>query len=157
MNVPSSSILDSLEMRSTDISVKPVDLVRRMDVYDGSPGDDDWHTPIKVPMGISRWDFTLAEIDRQSFRQLRDILGAENFQKIVSTQGYLHPDNEFQSYRGEDNLSLHYYIRATDRSDTRELIIVSFGEFQPARWIAHIEGFWQLTAASYFSSSPNSI
>jgi hypothetical protein len=125
-------------------TVVPVDLTRRMNTYDGSPDGDDWHTPIRVPMGIPRWDFTLAEIDRQSFKQLRDILGEENFQTIVSTQGYLHPQNEFSDYCGEDNLPLRYYIRTTDRPDIHELILVSFGEYQSSRWLAHIEGFWHL-------------
>lgn len=125
--------------------VEPIDLTRRMDAYDGSPDGDDWYAQIAVPMGIPRWNFTLAEIDGQSFSQLQDLLGAENFQKIVATQGYIHPLTHVGEYRGEDNLSLRYYIRATDRSVIRELFIVSFGEYQPARWLAHIEGLWQIT------------
>jgi hypothetical protein len=125
--------------------VEPIELTRRMDAYDGSPDGDDWYAQIAVPMGIPRWNFTLAEIDGQSFSQLQDLLGAKNFQKIVATQGYINPPTQFGGYRGEDNLQLRYYIRATDRSNIQELFIVSFGEYQPARWLAHIEGLWQIT------------
>jgi hypothetical protein len=125
--------------------IEPINLTRRMDAYDGSPDGNDWYAQIAVPMGIPRWNFTLAEIDRQSFSQLQEILGAENFQKIVATQGYIHPLTQLGGYRGEDNLQLRYYIRATDRSAISELVIVSFGEYQPSRWLAHIEGLWQIT------------
>ncbi|WNZ45335.1 hypothetical protein Q2T42_26460 [Leptolyngbya boryana CZ1] len=130
--------------RRPTFAVKPFDLTRRMDAYDGSPDGEDWNCPVKVPMGISRWDFTLAEIDRQDFKQLRDQLGDANFQTIVETQGYVHPQNELSTYRGEDDLSLRYYIRETDQAKVKDLILVSFGEFQPCRWVAHIEGIWQI-------------
>jgi hypothetical protein len=134
-------------------SVKPVDLMRRMGAYDGSPDGNDWDAPIAVPMGISRWDFTLAEIDRQDFKQLRDLLGEANFETIVNTQGYMHPQHEFASYCGDDDLAMRYYIRETDQPNIRELILVGFGEFQPGRWIANIEGFWQVRSLPFGSPS----
>ncbi|MGI0495295.1 hypothetical protein ACN4EG_26245 [Alkalinema pantanalense CENA528] len=130
------------------VTVQPFDLMRRMDAYQGSPDGDDWHSPVKVPMGLARWNFTLAEIDRQTFEQLRDRLGEANFQTIVGTQGYEHLQNDGSTYRGEDNLPLHYYIRETDQAGISDLILVSFGEFQPSRWMAHVEGIWQIVAAA---------
>jgi hypothetical protein len=145
-------MLDNLENRSTDlitpqITIEPINLVRRMYAYDGSP--EDWDALVKVPMGIARWDFSLAEINRQDFKQLELILGSENFQTIVSTQGYVHPNHQFAGYQGEDDLSLYYYTRETSKPETRELILVSFGEYQPGRWIAHIEGFWQVIGVDF--------
>jgi hypothetical protein len=130
--------------RRATFAVKSFDLIRRMDAYDGSPDGEDWNCPVKVPMRISRWDCTLAEIDRQDFKQLREQLGDANFQTIVETQRFVHPQNELSTYRGEDDLPLRYYIRKADQVKVNDLILVSFGEFQPCRWVAHIEGIWQI-------------
>jgi hypothetical protein len=59
-------------------------------------------------MGRSLWDFSLAEISQQEFSQLELLLGTENFQTIVSTQGYVYPNPKFSGYRGEQNLYLYY-------------------------------------------------
>jgi hypothetical protein len=127
-----------------ELTVKPLDLTRRMDVYKGDPDGDDWNQPISVPMGMPRWDFTLAEIDRQDFQQLQALLGEANFQTIVGTQGYSQPQNPGESYRGDDDLPMRYYLRKTDQANVQELILVGFGEFQPCRWFAHIEGIWYI-------------
>jgi hypothetical protein len=129
------------------ITVEPIDLVRRMDAYSGDP--DDWNALVQVPMGLPHWAFSLAEIDRQPFSALKNILGEANFDKIVAQQGYVRPKTEFQTYVGEDGLPLHYYTREGDRPDTRELILVSFGEYQPQRWLAHIEGFWRVSGINF--------
>jgi hypothetical protein len=95
-------------------------------------------------MGMPQWHLTLAEIDRQDFRHLKAHLGEENFQAIVQTQGYLSPSVEEASYQGSDHLPLHYAIRETPQPQIRALIIIGFGEFQPSRWLAQIEGVWQI-------------
>ena len=92
-------------------SLEVVDLTRRMGAYDGCLGDEDWDCPIQVPMGISRWNFTIAEIDRQDFRQLKAELGEQNFKTIVDTQGYVYPDDESSCYRGNNDLPLYSIVR----------------------------------------------
>lgn len=129
------------------IMVTAIDLTRLMDAYDGTI--DDWYALVKVPLGPRYRDFALAEIDSQYFSELEDILGAENFNQIVETQGYVVPQGEFAVYKGEDDLQLRYYTRAIEESETRELIIVSFGEFQPGRWIAHVEGVWHVIGVDF--------
>ncbi|MBD2329137.1 hypothetical protein [Alkalinema sp. FACHB-956] len=133
------------QQKNIEVSVNVWDLTRRMGAYDGDITEDDWEHPIPVPMGISRWNFTLTEIDRQDFRQLREALGEKNFHEIVTTQGYLDPDDESLCYRGDDDLPLYYYFRQTDVPTVRELFLVGFGEVQPQRWNANIEGIWQVT------------
>jgi hypothetical protein len=132
---------------SSKITVEPIDLVRRMDAYSGDP--EDWNALVQVPQGLPHWAFSLAEIDNQRFSALEGILGKANFDKIVETQGYVRPKNEMQSYVGEDGLPLHYYTREGDKPNSRELILVSFGEYQPQRWLAHIEGFWRVTGVDF--------
>jgi hypothetical protein len=145
-------MLDNLENQSTDlitsqITIEPIDLVRRMYAYDSSP--EDWNALVKAPMDRSLWDVSLAEICRQEFSQLESLLGTENFQTIVSMQDYVYFNPKFSGYRGEQNLSLYYYTRETQYPETRELILVSFGESQPGRYIAHIEGFWEVTGVDF--------
>lgn len=129
------------------ITVKPFDLTRRLAVYDGSP--EDWYAPVSVPMGLPHWTFTLAEIDGQSFARLEIILGTGNFNRMLETQGYVRPQTEFEDYWGECRLPLRYYTRESKEAGICELILVSFGEFQPMRWIANIEGIWQVTGADF--------
>lgn len=124
------------------IAIAPLDLTQRIKVYDGNP--EDWQQPINLPLGPSHWAFTLAEISSQSFTQLEDILGSESFQIILKTQGYTHPKTEFEGYRGADNLPLCYYTRSNPQDSTWDLILISLGEYQPMRWMAYLEGIWQV-------------
>lgn len=149
-------MLDNFENNSSDlvlskITIEPIDLIRRMYVYDGSP--EDWDALITISMGMSHWNFSLAELNRQDFSQLEVILGTKNFQTIIATQGYVYPRHQFSGFRGEGNLPLYYYTRDDMRdrqnSATHELILVSFGEFQPSRWIAHLEGLWKITGINF--------
>ena len=128
------------------IIVELLDLTRQIRIYDDSP--EDWNTPVQMSIGLSIWSFSLAEIDRQNFSQLEEILGAENFNTIVETQGFAHPSYEFKIYRGEDNLPLRYSLRASQYPNIHELVIISFGEFQPNRWIAHVEGTWHVSGVT---------
>lgn len=128
------------------VTISPIDLVRRTRAYDG-PEPQDWTQKIEVPLGKPDWAFSLAEIDRHPFKNLLDLLGAANFQEIVETQGYAHPKTEFDVYSGQDRLPLYYYTRDDDASDARKLVLVSMGEYQPGRYIAHIEGFWRVKNA----------
>lgn len=125
-----------------NIAIAPLNLAQRMPVYDGSP--EDWHQPINLPIGQPHWAFTLAEIESQGFAQLKDILGSSPFQIILETQGYTHPKTLFEGYRGADNLPLYYYTRSNPQDDTWNLILISWGEYQPMRWIAYLEGIWQV-------------
>jgi hypothetical protein len=126
------------------ITVKRLDRFHRIRVYDGRLNDEDWQIPIPVPMGMPQWHLTLAEIDRQDFRHLKAPLGEENFQAIVQTQGYLPPSMQGASYQGSDGLPLHYAIRETPQPQIRALILIGFGEFQPGRWLAQVEGVWHI-------------
>jgi len=129
-----------------EVKVEPIDLVRRLNAYDGlEPAD--YRQKVQVPKGLPQWAFSFSELDSHHFKQLRDKLGQENFDKIIDKMGYKRPVTEFQTYTGHDGLPLHYYIRAGDKPGTQELILVSFGEYQPARYMAHIEGFWRIYGA----------
>lgn len=131
-----------------EIRVEAVDLVRRMNAYDGREPDD-WYRLIDVPMGKKAWAFSLAELNSRPFSKLKDILGQENFDKIMEAQGYRYPEGPFQTYVGEDGLELSYYTRPGDKEGATELVLVSNGEYQPGRIKAHVEGFWRVFGAQF--------
>jgi hypothetical protein len=137
-----------LSTPSEPVRVEAVDLVRRMNAYDGREPDD-YYQLIQVPMGKKEWAFSLAELNSRPFSKLKDILGQENFDKIMQAQGYRYPEGPFQTYVGEQDLELSYYTRPSDQPGATELVIVSNGEYQPGRIKAHVEGFWRVYGAKF--------
>ncbi len=132
----------------TAVTVEPIDLVRRKYAYDGREPDD-WYAPVQVPMGKPAWAFSLAEVDANPFKDLLGLLGKDAFDQIMQKQGYSYPKGEFETYTGEDKLALYYYTRDDEQADARKLIIVSSGEYQPGRIMAHVEGFWRVTGVKF--------
>jgi hypothetical protein len=129
------------------VEVEPIDLVRRTRAYDDV--EPDYTVKIQVPLGKPAWAFSFAEIIRNPFKNLRDILGEEAFDQIMKKQGYAYPKGEFATYTGEDRLPLYYYTRDDEVEGARKLILVSMGEFQPGRYKAHVEGFWRVTGVQF--------
>jgi hypothetical protein len=134
--------------KSTPVKVEPIDLVRRKYVYDGREPDN-WNAKIEVPMGKPEWAFSLAEVEAKPFKQLRGLLGDEAFDQIMEKQGYRYPEGEFGRYLGEDRLPLYYYTRDDEQPGARKLVIVSTGEYQPGRIMAHVEGFWRVEGLQF--------
>jgi hypothetical protein len=131
-----------------NIKVEPIDLVRRMHAFDGRDPDD-WDAPVQVPMGKPTWAFSLAEVNRNPFENLRKLLGKAGFDLIMEKQGYVYPEGPFGTYLGEDDLELRYYTRDDEQPGARKLIIVSMGEFQPGRIKCHIEGFYRVWGVNF--------
>ena len=129
------------------ITVTSLDTTRRKSVYDGP--EPDWTQRIPIPLARPDYAFSFAEIAANPFSRLRPILGLGPFTDIVRQQGYHDPDWELSIYRGEDGLPLHYYLRPDPQPASVKLLLVSFGESQPARYLAHIEGIYRVTGARF--------
>ena len=127
-------------------AVEALDLTRRMHAYDGVEPQD-WHAPIPVPQAGRDFAFSFAEIAGQPFVKLQSLLGSAAFDTIVEKQGYRIPKGEFEVFTGEDDLPLYYCIRPDSPADAVKLVIVSMGEYQPCRYMAHVEGIWRVTGA----------
>ena len=131
-----------------NVKVEVLDTTRRKNAYDGvEPAD--YAAKIKVPMGRLDYAFSISEIVHQPFSKLKAILGDAVFDKIVEAQGYRIPKGEFETFVGEDNLSLYFYLRPDEKPDAVKLLLVSWGEFQPGRYMAHCEGIYRITGASF--------
>ena len=129
------------------ITVTSLDTTRRKSVYDGP--EPDWTQRIPIPLARPDYAFSFAEIAANPFSKLRPILGLGPFTDIVRQQGYRDPDWELPIHRGEDGLPLHYYLRPDPHPSSVKLLLVSFGELQPARYLAHFEGIYRVTGARF--------
>lgn len=129
-------------------TVEQIAKTRHAAVYDGFELTDN-KAKIKIPKGKPEWTFTLSDFDNKKFAQLKGILGEAAFQKITKKQGYKVPQNEFQSFAGIDNFGVYYFTRPDKQEGVTILILVSYGEYQPARYIANIEGIWRVKGAGF--------
>lgn len=125
------------------IQIIPFDLRKKLHVFDGIEPDD-YYQEIPLSDEYPQLSFTLAEIVNQPFLSLQNALDPESFQKIASLQKIKNPNTEWQGYVGSEDLSLYYFIRDESESDAQILVLISFGEFQPARYKVHLEGIWQI-------------
>lgn len=124
------------------IRVELLDTTRRYAFDDFEP--QDYRQSLQVPNGQPEWAFSFSEIVKQPFAELQDILGDAAFEAIVTKMGYRHPKTEFHTYVGDDDLQLYYYVREDEMQGAKKLFLVAFGEFQPARYMAHVEGIWRV-------------
>ena len=139
-------LIASAAFAGSPVSVSPLDKTRRTNAYDGFEITDS-HQKIQVPMGKADWAFTLSDFDKNKFVLLKDRLGAVAFEKIVKAQGYKIPKNEFETFTGTDGLPVYFYTRPDKQKNGILLILVSYGEYQPSRYMAHVEGIWRVKGA----------
>lgn len=125
------------------VRLRPVDLKGKASVYDDT--EPDYKKPIPIPKGKSDWSFTFGEL--KSFKTLKEKLGETQINEIMTKHKFRIPQGEFGRYRGKDGLDLHYYFRPGPKAGRQLLFIVSMGEYQPARYIAHLEGIWEVSGA----------
>ena len=130
------------------VTVTVLDTTRRKHVYDDvEPAD--WTQRIPIPLAGPDDAFSFAEITANPFAKLKPILGLGPFTDILRHQGYRDPDWEHPIFRGEDGLPLHYFLRPDPRPNSVKLLLVGFGEYQPARYLAHVEGIYRVTGARF--------
>ncbi|MCU0439218.1 MAG: hypothetical protein MUC49_15075 [Raineya sp.] len=118
------------------MKIQPFILERKLSVFDDREPDD-WYQKIVLLPENSLFDFCLAELI--SFDTLSQQLGSDIFDYLK-----VYYKNLYIPLKGSDSLSLHFYIRLDKVTLQNFLVIVSFGEFQPARYKVHLEGIWLL-------------
>ncbi|PSK91608.1 hypothetical protein [Taibaiella chishuiensis] len=85
-------------------------------------------------------DLSLDHITGNSFEELEQEIGSEDFAAIVAT-GNFKPDEGFlDHYKSENRLKLYYLKQGG------HIAVFSFGEFQPTRYQLYLEGTWTLGA-----------
>jgi len=128
------------------VEVRALDTTRRKYVYDDVEPRD-WNQKITIPLARPDYAFSFAEVADNTFIKLQSLLGEDAFNEIVESQGYRIPKGEFETYKGDDNLPLHYYLRPDNRPHSVKLMLVSWGEYQPGRYVANFEGIYLVTGA----------
>lgn len=127
-----------------EIMLKPVDLKGAPSVYDDT--EPELNQRISIPKGKPEWAFSSGEL--KGFKRLREKLGEKEFIQLMTKHKFALPRKEFDGYRGKDGLSLQYYVRPGAKAGSQLLFIVSMGEYQPTRYIAHLEGIWEIRGAA---------
>ncbi len=140
--------VSGLAFAGSAISVDLLDKTRRTNAYDGFEITNSAQK-IKVPMGKADWAFTLSDFEKNKFVLLKERLGDSAFEKIVKVQGYKMPKNEFETFTGTDGLPVYFYTRPDKHKNAVVVILVSYGEYQPSRYIAHIEGIWRVKGKTF--------
>jgi len=127
------------------IQLKSIDLKGKASVYDDT--EPDWKKPVAIPKGKPEWAFTFAEL--KTFKDLKAKIGEGPVNQIMKAHKFPIPKKEFDGYRGKDRLDLHYYVRPGPKAGVHLLFVVSMGEYQPARYMAHLEGIWEVKGAKF--------
>ena len=117
--------------------IKSLNLNRKVCLYDGFEPDD-YQQEFHLADEYANINFTLSEIINQPFKNLRNVLDSENYDHLAALQQLKNPNTEWETFVGSNDLSLYYFVRGD------KLILVSFGEFQPARYMVYLESVWQI-------------
>jgi hypothetical protein len=103
-------------------NIKPLDLQKRKFIYDGF--EPDRQTIVE--------GFSFSEIESRPIYLLENELGKIKLEYIKETIG-----------ESVQDLPIYYYVRENQELAGKIYTFISFGEYQPARYMAHFEGsFW---------------
>ena len=127
---------------NTEVTVRSADLIRRLDIYDG-PEQELYQTELEIP-GSGGIVFKGGQLLSHRFQELKSILGEEVFDRIVEEQGYLIPKGPYYAWKGNDDLEVFFFFYQFPKVEYATLVLVSWGEIQPTRYIVNIEGIWEL-------------
>ena len=114
-----------------------LNLDRKICLYDGFEPDN-YQQEFQLSEEFGSLRFTLTEILDQPFKNLGKILDSETFKQFAAAQKLKNQNTEWETFVGNGDLSLYYFIRGN------KLILVSFGEFQPMRYMIYLESVWQI-------------
>lgn len=111
-------------------------------IFDGFEPQD-WNEEMALLPLFPFLRFTWAELAGQPLRALQSLVSASSFKQIVENQHIAVPRNEWQTYRGMDGLPTYYLQKYDEKRNVSLLVLISFGEYQPSRYIAHLEGVYE--------------
>ena len=116
------------------------DFTRNALIYDGF--EPDFQTPeFALFAGGAR--LVLGDFVNQPLEALRADLATRDFEQIVEEQGLTAPPEPWQTWHGTHDLALYYYW--LEKGRRRDLVILAYGEYQPARYMIYVEGIWTFT------------
>ena len=123
-----------------------LDLTGRGYIYDGL--EPEFTLPgFRLP-GATGAAFHLGDFVRQPFQTLLEQVTAAAFRHIFTAHGFKHPVGPWESWTGTDNLALYHFRVDGAVPPERRVAILAYGEFQPARYLLHLEGVWTWPSTS---------
>ena len=122
--------------------IKPLNLKRREALFDGLEDDALYKGAFRIPYADSLFQFTVDDFIKNKLKNLRSILGEESYAALLKKQNF-----EIAEYsdnpRATNGLDAYYFLRQGAAPDAAYIILISFGEFQPSRYIIDFEGIWE--------------
>ena len=111
--------------------------IPRQKLYDGIGTETDKQR-FKVMIGKEEVKFKLADFDQNDLYKLRLEVNGEAFNSLLQTEKFQKPeDNLFENYLTPERLNVYFLVREN------YILILSFGEFQPARDMIFLESVWK--------------
>lgn len=107
------------------------------EIFDGMEPDD-WRAPLASPHARG---LDLATLSANGIDRLAPTMEPKIFAEICERSGVVHTQSTFSSFVDARGLVVYYVIRLVG-THSRELIIGSVGEYQPARYRAWILSVW---------------
>ncbi len=90
---------------------------------------------LKVPT-IDELSFATSDFYSNPIERLEEQVDSQLFNQIKNEGGFAKSTSFLENYVGKDELNLYYALKS------EYLVIVSFGEIQPARFLMYLEGIW---------------
>lgn len=75
------------------------------------------------------------------FEDLQQVIGSDDFEFIIKTGGFARDGGFLNLYENSENLRLYYCKK------DNAIIVFAYGEFQPFRYMLHLEGVWTIDNA----------
>jgi len=92
----------------------------------------------KEKIQLKNTNLSINDIIKNPVEDLKSFIGDNDFQKIIKDLKINEDNNMFISYKSQNGLDIYYVIKNS------ELVIFSYGEFQPARYQLYLEGIYSL-------------
>lgn len=80
--------------------------------------------------------FSARDFYNNPLRDLKNEISNNEFDMLISTEKFSKEKNFFENYKSQENLNVYYMVKEG------KIFIISFGEFQPARFLIFIESIW---------------
>ncbi|WDF79317.1 hypothetical protein PQ469_04785 [Mucilaginibacter sp. KACC 22773] len=80
----------------------------------------------------------LDDFANNTLEDLRGVISSADFEFIVKTGAFVSDGGFLNLYKGSNNLRLYYNKKGNT------IIVFAYGEFQPARYMLYLEGFWTI-------------
>lgn len=107
--------------------------IEREKLYDGT--DENLKT---FTFQLANNYFKLSDFYNNPFRDLKKLIDLSEFEQIINFYNFSKKESLIVNYYSRENLEIYFIM------ENNILYFISFGEFQPSRYMVFFEGIWKL-------------